>query len=144
MSEADEVAIRAILADQDSAWTRGDAAGFSGHMADNFLATNVQGQSMSGKELFDRQHAFIFGGFFKGSRMTQTIETLRYMSDTTAFVETLVKVSKLTYPPAFWPLDPEGRLETRLLQILEKSSGSWSIIAYHNVIVNHRAPPLAA
>lgn len=99
---------------------------------------------MSGKPAFDRQHEFIFSGFFKGSKMTQTIDTLRQLSENTAFVETIVHVSELTDPPGVWPLDPEGRLETRLLQVLEKSNGTWSVVAYHNTIVNHRAPPIVA
>ncbi len=144
MNEADDREIRAILMDQDDAWTRGDAAGFSKHMATGFLATNVQGQSMSGKLVFDRQHKFIFGGFFKGSKMSQTIDTLRQLSENTAFVETIVHVSEFTDPPAVWPLDPEGRLETRLLQVFEKSNGTWLVVAYHNTIVNHRAPPIVA
>ncbi|WP_321324435.1 SgcJ/EcaC family oxidoreductase [uncultured Parasphingorhabdus sp.] len=142
MNEKDDLAISSMLLDQDSAWSRGDATGFSKHMADGFLATNVQGQSMSGKAVFDRQHEFIFGGFFKGSKMTQTIDTLKYLTETTAFVETTVHVSNLTDPPAMWPLDSQGQLETRLLQVLEKSGGTWSVVAYHNTIVNHRAPPI--
>ena len=142
MRKEDDLAISSILLDQDEAWTRGDAAGFSKHMADGFSATNVQGQSMSGKAVFDRQHEFIFGGFFKGSKMSQTIDTIKYLSKTAACVETIVHISNLTDPPAMWPLDPEGRLETRLLQVLEKSGGAWSVAAYHNTIVNHRTPPI--
>ena len=144
MSDADDLAIRTLLSDQDSAWSRGDAAGFSKFMAPDFLAINVQGQNMSGKDVFDRQHAFIFNGFFKGSKMQQAVSTLRYLSPTTAFVETIVHVSNLTNPPPLWPLDAEGRLETRLLQVLDKASGEWEIVAYHNTIVNHRAPPIVS
>jgi uncharacterized protein (TIGR02246 family) len=144
MNQETERAISAILRDQENAWKRGDARAFSQHMADGFLAINVQGQTMSGKEVFDRQHAFIFGGIFKGSTMSQTIDTLRQLSENTAFVETVVHVSDLIDPPPVWPLDPEGRLETRLLQVFEKAAGKWSVIAYHNTIVNHRAPPVVA
>lgn len=142
MSDTDDHAILAILADQQSAWTRGDAEGFSKHMAPDFIAINVQGQDMSGKGVFDRQHAFIFDGFFKGSTMKQAISTLRYLSPDSAFVETIVHVGDLTNPAPVWPLDAEGRLETRLLQVLEKSDGQWAVVAYHNTIVNHRAPPI--
>ncbi len=144
MSETDDQAIRAILSDQKSAWTRGDVEGFSNHMAPDFIAINVQGQDMSGRSVFDRQHAFIFEGLFKGSTMKQEISTLRYLSPDSAFVETIVHVGDLTNPPPVWPLDPEGRLETRLLQVLEKSGGQWTVVAYHNTIVNHRAPPIVS
>ena len=144
MGDTDDQAIRAILSDQQSAWTRGDPEGFSKHMTPDFLAINVQGQDMSGKDVFDRQHAFIFNGFFKGSTMKQEISTLRCLSPDSAFVETIVHIGNLTNPPPVWPLDAEGRLETRLLQVLEKSSGQWVVVAYHNTIVNHRAPPIVA
>ncbi|MEO7504110.1 MAG: SgcJ/EcaC family oxidoreductase [Sphingomicrobium sp.] len=144
MSETDDQAIRRILSDQASAWDRGDAEGFSKHMAPDFVATNVQGQDMSGKAVFDRQHAFIFNGFFKGSTMQQAVATLRLLSPSTAFVEMIVHVGNLTDPPPMWPLDAQGRLETRLLQVLDKSSGQWIVVAYHNTIVNHRAPPIVA
>ncbi len=68
-------------------------------MAPDFLAINVQGQDMSGKDVFDRQHAFIFDGFFKGPKMQQGISTLRFLSPTSAFVETIVHVSDLANPP---------------------------------------------
>jgi len=142
MNGTDDRDILEILSDQDRAWARGDAEGFSKHMAADFLAINVQGQDMSGKDVFDRQHAFIFGGFFKGSKMNQAVSTLRYLSPTIAFVETIVHVSDLTNPLPVWPLDAEGRLETRLLQVLNKSGGQWAVVAYHNTIVNHRAPPI--
>ena len=129
MSDADNLAIEAILSDQSAAWTRGDADGFSKHMAPGFLATNVQGQDMSGKDVIDRQHAFIFNGFFKGSTMQQAVSTLRYLSPTSAYVESIVHVGDLTNPPPVWPLDAEGRLETRLLQVLDKSSGQWAVVA---------------
>lgn len=138
----DEATIRNILAAEDQAWSRGDAAGFSQHLASNCIATNVQGQSMSGKELFLRQHVMIFATFFKGTTLTQTMLTLRFLGDTVAIVESLCIVAGLTNPPAIMPLDPEGRLQTRMLQVFEKAGDNWSIVAYHNTAVNHRAPRL--
>ncbi|MEO6198980.1 MAG: SgcJ/EcaC family oxidoreductase [Sphingomicrobium sp.] len=143
MSDVDDRAIRAILSDQEIAWANGDAQGFSKHMVPDFLAINVHGQDMSGKDVFDRQHAHIFDTIYKGSKIRQEVATLRYLSPTSAFIETVLQVSDLTDPPSIWPLDSNGRLETRLLQVLEKSSGQWAVVAYHNTIVNHRAPPIA-
>lgn len=76
--------------------------------------------------------------------MVQTIDTLKQLSENTAFVETIVHVREFTDPPAVWPLDSEGRLETRLLQVIEKSNDTWFVVAYHNTVGNHRAPPTAA
>ncbi|MFZ2236712.1 MAG: SgcJ/EcaC family oxidoreductase [Dokdonella sp.] len=144
MTANDEAAIRGILAAEDQAWSRGDAAGFSQHLAENCIATNVQGQSMSGRDLFFRQHVMIFATFLKNTTLTQTLLTLRFIGDTAAIVESLCTVSGFTDPPATMPLDPAGRLQTRMLQVFEKAEGNWSIIAYHNTTVNQSAPPLVA
>ena len=108
ISTTDEETIRGILAGEDQAWSRGDAAGFSQHLAPNCIATNVQGQSMSGKDLFLRQHAMIFATFFKGTTLTQTMLTFRFLGATVAIVESICMVAGWTNPPAVVPLDPEG------------------------------------
>ena len=142
MRDDPDSAIRAILSDQETAWGCGDAADFSKHMAGDVLATNLQGQDMSGLDAFNRNHAFIFESFFKGSRMQQAVSAMRYLSPTTVLVETIVHISDMTDPPPALSLDATGRLETRLLQVLNKSGDRWVVVAFHNTMVNHRAPPI--
>ena len=144
ISTNDEAAIREILAGEDEAWNRGNAADYSQYLAPDCIATNIQGQAMAGKDHFLRQHVAIFATLFKGTTLTQTMLTLRFIGAAGAVVESLCTVGGLTNPPAFLPLNSEGRLQTRLLQVFEKAEGHWSIVAYHNTTINHRAPPVAA
>jgi uncharacterized protein (TIGR02246 family) len=144
VATTDEAAIRDILDGEEDAWNRGDAAGYSQHIAQDCIATNVQGQAMSGKDLFLRQHSRIFATLFTGTTLTQSIVAFRFLGPDVAVVESLCTVTGLASPPPFLPLDAEGRLQTRLLHVLEKTGDHWSTVVYHNTTINHRAPPLAA
>lgn len=76
---SDEAPIRAIIAEQVTAWNAGDAKAFSASFADDGSFTNIRGTVFYGHRAFEDRHAEIFRGFFKGSKlaMSPTKDPLR-------------------------------------------------------------------
>ncbi len=131
--------IREIIEDQDAAWAASDAARFSRRVATDAVFTNIFGQQFSGREAFERQHAFIFGGIYAGTRLRQTIAHLRFVSVGVVVVDTDAEVSGArVLPPGYSSGD--GTLKTKLLQVFVSKEDGWWIISYHNVVVN--PPPM--
>jgi hypothetical protein len=69
--------------------------------------------------------------------LEHAIVSLRFIGPDVAIAETLTSVSGFpkTGPPPGVQTDANGRLRTRLLQVLKKDGGKWMIVVYHNVDV---------
>jgi uncharacterized protein (TIGR02246 family) len=137
--------IEAILADQSAAWAAGDAHAFAAAATDDVSFTNVMGMYTIGIEPFRVQHARIFATIYKGSKMTQTVERIAFVTADVAVVDTLTTLGDVTHlPPGFAPGD--GIPKSRLQQVLVKKSGAWRVAAFHNVFVNpaFQGPPPAS
>jgi uncharacterized protein (TIGR02246 family) len=133
----DERAIRQILDSEVTTWNKGDADGYSGHFATDGTFTNIRGMFFTGHQEFRDRHEAIFTGEFRGTSLKQEIVSLRFIRPDVAVAETLTWVSgfsKAGAPPGT-QLDANGRLRTRLLQVLRKDGGEWKIVVYHNVDV---------
>ena len=55
-SSRDEARIRALIADEESAWNRGDAAEYAAHFDQNGSFTNVVGTVVYGRKAFEDRH----------------------------------------------------------------------------------------
>lgn len=132
---ADERAIREIVRNETAAWNRGDAVAYSRDIARDGLFTNILGQSYVGYDAFVRQHEVIFSGLFRNTTLQQDIEALTFPTPDLALVVTLTAVSGLSQMPPGAAADVNGRLRTRLLQVIVRDGGEWKIVAYHNVDV---------
>jgi hypothetical protein len=62
---------------------------------------------------------------------SQEIVSLRFIRPDVAIAETLTWISGFSKagPPPGTQLDANGRLRTRLLQLLKKDGGDWKIVA---------------
>lgn len=139
-SSADEAALRRIVEEENETWNRGDAVGYSRHFASDGVFTNIRGERFVGYEAFLRQHDAIFNGIFRGSTLRQDIVSVHFLNPDVATIETLTAVGDFVQlPPGATP-DSEGRLRTRLLQVLHRQEGEWKIVFYHNVDVKPGVP----
>ncbi len=139
---SDETAIRSIVQDEIVAWNEGDAVAYSRHFAADGTFTNIVGQFFTGHEAFLEQHATIFEGRFKQTRLQQDIVSLKFVRPDVAVVEVLTSVTgtvAATLAPGTAG-DPKGRLRTRLLQVVVKQGEEWKVVAYHNVDVKPGVP----
>ncbi len=136
----DRAAIEAIVAEQDAAWRAGDAAAFSGRVADDVVFTNVVGMFAIGRAPFEEIHAHIFATFYKGSKLSQSIANIAWIRPDVAIVDTLTEVTGFgALPPGAEAID--GALRTRLEQVMVRNDGVWSVASFHNVPINPRALP---
>jgi uncharacterized protein (TIGR02246 family) len=72
--EAARKEIQALIASEDDAWNRGDAAGFAARALPDVVFTNVVGMFSVGKPPFVAQHEHIFSTIYKGSTCHQSIQ----------------------------------------------------------------------
>ena len=138
----DEVAIRSILEEEVAAWNKGDAQTYSRHFAADGTFTNIRGMFFTGHQAFLDKHEEIFKGIFHGTALRQDVVSLRFIRPDIAVVETLTSVSGFSSsgPPPGAHADAQGRLRTRLLQVMVKASDGWKIAVYHNVDVKPGVP----
>lgn len=131
--------IEALLERQASAWAAGDATAFSLDVADDVVFTNIIGMFIVGRPGFEAQHAGIFSTFYKGSAMRQSVEHIAFVRPDVAVVDTMAEVEGGgPFPPGF--PHHEGRVRTRLQQVMVRDAGRWRVAAFHNVALPPGSP----
>lgn len=131
-------AITTLLAQQDAAWSAGDAAAFGARAMPDIVFTNVVGMFSVGVDAFDAQHAHIFSTIYRGSVLGQELVHVTMAGEDVAIVDTLTAVTGHSrLPPGAAEID--GALRTRLEQVLVRHGGEWRVQAFHNVPVNPAA-----
>ena len=136
---ADSALIRKIVQNEIDTWNKGDALGYSKDFAANGTFTNIRGQFFTGYDGYLKQHQVIFDGIFKNTTLDQRVVSLKFVRPDVAIVETLTAVSGVAQPPMGVALH-DGRLRTRLLQIVVRDNGVWKIVTYHNTDVKPGIP----
>ena len=130
----DQDAIRQIIADQVAAWNHADAPAYASAVRQDCVFTNTVGMVAVGKAAFQAQHTKIFATIYKGTRMRQTVTHLRFLAPGIAVLDTDTELSGSHWMPPGAKI-VNGRLQSRLEQVLVKSDGAWGITSYHNVFV---------
>ncbi len=120
-----DTAIRDLVGDLAAAWNRGDAAEFVKRFQPDGTFTNVNGTTFEGRDAFEERHRAIFAGPLKGSSTTMTIRRARLVRSDVA----LVHVDCSTSAGAVAPI------QSKLLLVLCRNGGEWSIAAFHNTAV---------
>ena len=133
MPAADESEIQTLIDELTGAWKRGDAKAYGARFLPEGTFTNVNGELYVGREAFDRRHAEVFGGVFRGTTLAMTINKLRFVRPDVAIADVDTEVSGSRLRPQGVAVGPDGVLRSRLLMTLVKEQGAWWIAAYHNV-----------
>ena len=138
----EETAIHRILDNEVATWNKGDTDGYSRDFAADGTFTNIRGMFFTGHQEFRDRHEAIFKGEFRGTSLKQEVVSLRFIRPDVAIAETLTWVSEFSKagPPPGTQVDANGRLRTRLLQVLKKDGGEWKIVVYHNVDIKPGVP----
>jgi uncharacterized protein (TIGR02246 family) len=136
----DEAALRKIIQDETTAWNNGDAEAYSQHFASDGTFTNILGMFFIGREGFRDRHAQIFKTVFRGSTKHEDIVSIKFVRPDVAIVESLQTITGYQQLLPGTSADAQGRLRTRLLQVLVKDGGEWRIASYHNVDVKPGTP----
>jgi uncharacterized protein (TIGR02246 family) len=134
VSGAAEDAIREIIAQQVSAWNRGDAEGYGAASRAELGFTNILGMRWDTREAFITRHAEMFAGPFSGSTLAVTIERLGAPSTDVILAELRTTLTGFRgLPPGITAV--AGVLTTRMLQVFVRERDGWYIAAFHNTAV---------
>ena len=130
----ERAAVQMIIADQVSAWNRGDAAAYSRHLRPDVIMTNTVGMVAVGPAAFEAQHQDILSSIYKNSHLAETISHIRALSPTVIIVDLDVSLAGSTWlaPGA---LVKNGKMFAKLEQVFVKDAGVWAVASYHNVFV---------
>lgn len=139
-SRSDSAAVRDIIRNEIETWNKGDAVGYSRDFAVSGTFTNIRGQFFTGYPGYLKQHEVIFQGIFKNSVLKQDIASLKFITPDVAIIETVTTVNGAAQSPTGVTRDDQGRIRTRLLQVVAKQKGVWKIMTYHNVDVKPGIP----
>lgn len=124
-----------ILNEQARGWNEGNAELYANAFSDDGSFTNIFGMFFRGHNIFLQKHDSILKGVFKNSVFEYKLARLHFPVDDVAVVETLITVSGLNKSGPFQMIytDKDGRMFTRLIQVLVKKMNVWKIVSYHNV-----------
>ncbi len=136
--------IRAVLDSQEAAWAAGDAEAFAAAVTDDVVFTNIVGRFSVGRAPFVDQHAHIFGTFYRGSTMRQTVANIAFVRPDVAIVDTISEGSGFgDLPPPIAKHVADGKVRTRLEQVMVRNDGRWQVAAFHNVAIDPTAAAAA-
>ena len=135
-----EAKIRSIVQDEADAWNRGDAEAFGAHYAENGEFTNVIGQQLYGREAFIAQHARIFSTIYKGSDNVFSVSKITFLRPDVALVDIDGVLSGALRLPPGVKASEDGAVHVKLLEVMTRDEGGWSIAAFHNVAVSPLPP----
>jgi uncharacterized protein (TIGR02246 family) len=130
---ADESAIRGIVADQQAAWNTGDASRYAARIAPEASFTNIFGMVMYGAPAFTARNAEVLASFFKGTTKTHTVRKIRFVTPDVALVDIDNEIHGVKAMPAGIVMPPDGVIRTQLMEVFVRRNGQWWIEAYHNV-----------
>jgi uncharacterized protein (TIGR02246 family) len=129
----DEAAVRRLLDHLADAWNRGDARAFAARYRDDGTFTNVFGTVHCGRPEFERRHAEVFDGFLKGTTITMTARSLRFVRPDVAVADIDMAYSGFHTLPRGVSTLADGQVHSALLMVLVKEAGDWWVTAYHNI-----------
>jgi uncharacterized protein (TIGR02246 family) len=123
MPAADEGEIQTLIDTLTDAWKRGDAKAYGARLMPEATFTNVNGEFYVGREAFDRRHAEVFSGVFRGTTLAMTINKLRFVRPDVAIADIDTELSGAQLRPQGVAVGPDGVLRSRLLMALVKAPG---------------------
>src|SRR5438445_5799526 len=113
----DEARIRQIIAEEESAWNRGDARAYASHFEEEGGFTNVLGTVYYGRHEFEERHARIFATVFKNTVLSMIVQKIRFIRPDVALVDVDTEMRGLKLlRPGFTPR-PVVAFRPRLLEV---------------------------
>ena len=130
-----EAIIRGIVADQATAWNRGNAEAIASRVAPDVSFTNLFGMVIYGKPAFVQRHTEILATFYKGTTKHHAIRRIRFVTPDVAIVDIDNEVRGVKALPGGIVVPPDGVVKTQLMEVFVQRDGGWWVEAYHNVDV---------
>lgn len=138
----DDRALRQLVARCEAAWNAGDARAWAQNTAEDVYLTSILGDRYHGRELLESVHRHILDTIYKDSKITLTIEAIRFVRPDVALVHLHQRLmSRL--PPAAAASVARQRLMTddmhetlaRASLLVVKDAGTWQILSFQNTAI---------
>ncbi|MFC4911590.1 SgcJ/EcaC family oxidoreductase [Actinomadura gamaensis] len=116
----------ASLRAMTDAWGRGDADAYGKAFTRDATYTTYVGSHYQGRRDITEGHRALFGGFLKGTKLTDSYLGIRFYGPTVAIVTTRGD----TYEGK--PKKPGELSKTQTYTLIREDDGQWRIAAFHN------------
>ena len=130
----EEPRIRKIILEQESAWNTGSARRYCARIRMDATLTTIQGGVHGGRESIEGRMSEVFANVFKGTRIIMKIQRIRFEGNV-AMVEIDTEVNAVKNLPPGIRASADGKLRTRLLEVMVNDNNTWSVLALHDVDV---------
>jgi uncharacterized protein (TIGR02246 family) len=128
--EDDQRHIAKIISMMEFAWNAGDAVGFVEAFADDADFINILGSYQRGRPALITGHRQIFDTIYKDSRITYTLERIRFLGPdvAVAFLHARLALAPGAAPGAL-------EIEARPTMVLAREGLRWRIAAFQNTLI---------
>jgi uncharacterized protein (TIGR02246 family) len=140
VAAAEEPLIRKAVDAEEDAWNRADPNALAAGFQEEGSSTDVLGAVSRGRAEISRRQSELFSAYFKGSLLALKVRRIRFLKPDVALVDIDADVSRFHKAPPAVYVDAEKVIRTRLLQVMVKSGGDWTIASFHAVDV--KTPPV--
>src|SRR5215470_7523215 len=113
----EEVAVRGLIDAFVNAWNAGDGEAFARPFAEDADFTAIHGLRARGRESIARAHSEIFATTYKGTKLSPTVESVRFLRPDVAVADVTMESQNF----------PFGLRRTLPLVVATKEGGAWSI-----------------
>lgn len=128
----DEAEIRKVMAALDDAWNRHDMKAFASQFAEDADQVNVAGWWWKGRQEIEKKLSAAHSSIFRESTHTDNEIYIKFLTPEIAIVHVLWSIvgdKHVDGSVAGTPEKPRKGIQT---QVLQKQSGKWKIVAFHN------------
>lgn len=112
-------------------WNAGDGEACARPFAEDAEFVAVTGLKAYGRDLIARGHAEILSSVFRGTRLSATVESIRFIRPDVAIMDVTMR---LAYADgrSFMPGQYPGYSSAGL--VVAKDSGRWAVVAFRNLV----------
>jgi uncharacterized protein (TIGR02246 family) len=138
----DERALRALVARLEAAWNASDARAWSVNMAEDVYLTSALGDRYHGRDLLESGHRYVFDTIYKGSKITLSVEAIRFVRPDVALVHIHQRLMS-HLPPGAAASTARQRLmsdemhetQARGSLLVVKDDGTWQVLSFQNTTI---------
>jgi uncharacterized protein (TIGR02246 family) len=132
----DDEALRALFASLLDDWARGDGDAYGSRFTDDVDYVAFDGSITRGRHAVAQSHQALFDRWLKGTRLTGTIESIRFLGES-GDVALIHATGSTTLAGETTPRRSRDSIQTL---VAVKQSGTWRFTAFHNGRVLRRKP----
>ncbi len=128
----DEIEIRKVMRNLDDAWNRHDMKAFANQFAEDADQVNVVGWWWKGRSEIEKKLTAAHSYIFRDSTHSDDEVHIKFLTPEIAVVHVLWSIvgdKHIDGTPAGTSAQPRKGIQT---QVLQKRSGKWLIVAFHN------------